>query len=81
MHLPISVTQDELLEVFASGCAGTAGLYLGCTRHRKIRVSGKIRRRSRPAVRVAPRKPARAGGYHWHSADPGRDIGIPSAEK
>ena len=48
MHLPISVTQDELLEVLFQ--VAPVGLYLGCAWHRKIRVSGKIRRRSRPAV-------------------------------
>ena len=79
MHLPVSVTQDELLEVLLQVAPVRPVFIWGAPGIGKSALVENSQTKS--ACRACrSSEAARAGGYHWHSADPGRDIGIPSAE-
>ena len=79
MHLPVSVTQDELLEVLLQVAPVRPVFIWGAPGIGKSALVEKFADEvGLPCV--APWKPARAGGHYRHSADPGRDLGIPSAE-
>ena len=66
MHLPISVTQDELLEVLLQVAPVRPVFIWGAPGIGKSALVEKFA--------------ARAGGHYRHSADPGRNLGISSAE-
>ncbi len=74
MNLPITVTQNDLLEILLNIAPVRPVFIWGAPGIGKSALVEQFNPRSRSSMRITARKPACSGRHYRHSTDQGRNI-------